>query len=128
MLLVFYGGLIIGGIWLISREPTLGAAAVALRELGATGEPFRDATTLGPFAMVLTYGVIARAERAARRARYKPQPGAIARSGRHCHGNGRVQRGRRNRTKFHATVTASCHRAAASALKIRSVDRETRCR
>jgi hypothetical protein len=26
---------------------------------------------------------------------------------------------------FHATETASCHRAAASALKIRSVDRET---
>jgi len=38
LLLVFYGGLIIGGIWLISREPTLGAAAAALRELGATGE------------------------------------------------------------------------------------------
>jgi len=38
LLLVFYGGLIIAGIWLISREPTLGAAAAALRELGATGE------------------------------------------------------------------------------------------
>jgi hypothetical protein len=77
LLLVFYGGLIISGIWLISREPTLGAAAAALRELDATGEPFRDARTLGPFAMVLTYGVIARAERAARRARHKPQPAPL---------------------------------------------------
>jgi Sulfatase len=74
LLLLFYGGLIVAGIWLISREPTLGAAAAALQELGATGEPFRDAATLGPFAMVLTYGVIARAERAARRARHAPLP------------------------------------------------------
>ncbi len=74
LLPLLYGGLIIGAIWLISREPALGAAAAALRELGATGEPFRDARTLGPFAMVLTYGVIARAERAARRAQHKPQP------------------------------------------------------
>jgi hypothetical protein len=74
LVLLFYGGLMLAGIWLTSREPTLGAAAAALRELGATGEPFSDARSLGPFAMVLTYGVIARAERAARRARHKPQP------------------------------------------------------
>jgi hypothetical protein len=77
LLLLFYGGLITAGIWLTSREPTLGAAAAALRELGATGEPFRDARILGPFAMVLTYGVIARAERAVRRARHKPQPTSL---------------------------------------------------
>jgi transposase-like protein len=35
---------------------------------------------------------------------------------------------RRERTDFHATATASCHRAAASALKMRRVDRETRFR
>lgn len=74
LLFLFYGGVIVAGIWLMSREPTLGTAAAALRELGATGEPFRDAATLGPFAMVLTYGVVARAERAARRARHAPQP------------------------------------------------------
>jgi len=74
LLLLVYSGLIAAGIWLISREPTLGAVAAALHELGATGEPFKDAATLGPFAMVLTYGVIARAERAARRARHAPQP------------------------------------------------------
>ena len=73
-LLLVYGGLVVAGIWLISRQPTLGTAAAALRELGATGEPFRDAATLGPFAMVLTYGVIARAERASRRARHAPPP------------------------------------------------------
>jgi Sulfatase len=74
LLVILCGGLIAAGAWLISREPMLGAAAEALRELGATGEPFRDAAKLGPFAMVLTYGVIARAERDVRRARHAPPP------------------------------------------------------
>src|SRR5437868_13778572 len=74
LLVILCGGLIAAGAWLISREPTLGAVAEALRELGATGEPFREAAKLGPFAMVLTYGVIARAERGVRRARHAPQP------------------------------------------------------
>jgi hypothetical protein len=58
----------------MSREPALGAAAAVFRDLGASGEPFRDAAELGPFAMVLIYGVVARAERAARRARHAPPP------------------------------------------------------
>jgi hypothetical protein len=37
-----------------------------------------------------------------------------------CHGNGRDAESRRSRTVFHAAATASCHGAAASALKIRS--------
>ena len=74
LLVLFYGGAVVGGTWVMSREPALGAAAMALRELGATGEPFDDASNLGPFAMVLTYGVIARAERAARRARHALLP------------------------------------------------------
>ena len=41
---------------------------------------------------------------------------------------GGVQRVGEIEPQLHATATASCHRAAASALKIRSVDRETRCR
>ena len=45
-----------------------------------------------------------------------------------CHGNGVRSRKVGDRTEFHATATASCHRAAASALKMRRVDRETRCR
>jgi hypothetical protein len=53
LLVLFYAGLMIGGAWLMSREPALGIAAAALRELGATGEPLSDAATLGPFAMVL---------------------------------------------------------------------------
>ncbi len=65
MLILFYTGAVVAAAWLMSREPALGAAATALRELGVTGEPYDDAATLGPFAMVLTYGVIARAERAA---------------------------------------------------------------
>jgi len=72
---LLYGGLAGVSMWLISREPVLGVVAAALRELGAVGEPFEDAATLGPFAMVLTYGVIARAERTARRARHAPQSG-----------------------------------------------------
>jgi hypothetical protein len=74
LLVMTYGALIVTGAWLMSREPVLGAVAAALRELGATGEPFSDASALGPFAMVLVYGVVARAERTARRARHAPPP------------------------------------------------------
>jgi hypothetical protein len=45
-----------------------------------------------------------------------------------CHGNEPSAESWRSRTVFPATATAACHRAAASALKIRSVDREMRCR
>jgi hypothetical protein len=69
---ICYGSLLIAGVWFISREPALGTAAAALRELGASGEPLSDAAALGPFAMVLVCGVIARAERTARQARYAP--------------------------------------------------------
>jgi hypothetical protein len=62
------------GGWLISREPALDKAAALLRRLGPTGEPFADAARLGPFAILLVYGIIARAERAARRARHAPLP------------------------------------------------------
>lgn len=62
------------GGWAVSREPALAAAAAALRRLGPSGEPFADAARLGPFAILLVYGIIARAERAARRARHAPLP------------------------------------------------------
>jgi hypothetical protein len=52
--------------WLVAREPLLGAAAGALRRLAPTGEPFADAAALGPFGMLITHTVIARAERGAR--------------------------------------------------------------
>jgi len=86
LLVLFYTGLMTGGTWLMSREPALGAAAAALRELGATGEPFGDAANLGPFAMVLVSGVIARAERASRRARHAPLPSPSPRRGREPNG------------------------------------------
>lgn len=82
LLVMFSAGLMTAGTWLMSREPALGAAAAALRELGATGEPFSDAANLGPFAMVLISGVIARAERAARRARHAALPSSTFRGGR----------------------------------------------
>jgi hypothetical protein len=60
--------------WAVSREPVLSAAAATLRRLDPVGEPFEDAARLGPFAALLAYGIIARAERRARQARYSPPP------------------------------------------------------
>ena len=60
--------------WILSREPTLGRAAAIVRRLQPTGEPFADAARLGPFATLLVYGIIARAERVQRRAHYSPLP------------------------------------------------------
>ncbi|MGH7047244.1 MAG: LTA synthase family protein [Stellaceae bacterium] len=66
-------------VWALSREPGLGLAAATLRRLGAIGEPFADAARLGPFASLLVYGIIARAERTIRRARHAvlPTPAVI---------------------------------------------------
>jgi hypothetical protein len=65
--------LLLGGLWLLSREPALGAAAARLRRLAPSGEPFADAARLGPWAALLVYGIIARAERAGRQARHLPR-------------------------------------------------------
>jgi Sulfatase len=65
---------VVTAIWLVSREPVLSGAAAALRRLHLVGEPLEDAARLGPFAVLLAYGVIARAERAERRARHAPLP------------------------------------------------------
>ncbi|HML09897.1 MAG TPA: LTA synthase family protein [Stellaceae bacterium] len=62
-------GLVGALLWRLGREPWLGVAARALRRLAPSGEPFADAARLGPVAMLIVHGVIARAERAARRAR-----------------------------------------------------------
>lgn len=86
LLVLFYGGAVVAGAWFMSREPALGAAATALRELEVTGEPYNDAAALGPFAMVLTYGVIARAERAARQARHAVFPAPALRKARTMNG------------------------------------------
>ncbi len=58
--------LIAAGGWLVAREPLLGAAAGALRRLAPSGEPFADAASLGPFAMLFVHTIVARAERKAR--------------------------------------------------------------
>src|SRR6202035_5098829 len=55
-------------IWLTGREPCLADAARALRRL----EPFADAARLGPVAMLIVHGIIARAERPSRRAQLAP--------------------------------------------------------
>jgi hypothetical protein len=67
------------GGWMASRWPVLNALAAAMRRLHPAGEPFADAARLGPFAMILVYGTIARAERSARRARHltSPAPGLV---------------------------------------------------
>jgi Sulfatase len=72
--IVVLAGLIVMALWLLGREPALGAAAAALRRLDPVGEPLEDAARLGPFAVLFTYGIIARAERQARRARHAPLP------------------------------------------------------
>ena len=63
-----------GGGWALSRPKALAAAARLLRRLEPSGEPFADAARLGPWASLLVYGFIARAERAERRARHRPAP------------------------------------------------------
>jgi Sulfatase len=60
--------------WVATREPVLGLTAKTLRRLDPSGEPLTDAARLGPFAVLLVYGLIARAERNARRARHAPMP------------------------------------------------------
>jgi hypothetical protein len=60
--------------WVVSREPMLSAAAAMLRRLDPVGEPVADTARLGPFAVLLVYGIIARAERTERRARHAPLP------------------------------------------------------
>jgi hypothetical protein len=60
--------------WVVSREPALSAAAAMLRRLDPVGEPVDDMARLGPFAVLLVYGIIARAERTERRARHAPRP------------------------------------------------------
>jgi hypothetical protein len=67
-------GLVVGALgWVVSREPVLNAAAAMLRRLDPVGEPVEDMARLGPFAVLFVYGIIARAERAERRARHAPQ-------------------------------------------------------
>ena len=60
--------------WKVSRDPLLSTAAALMRRLQPTGEPLVDAARLGPFATLLVYGIIARAERAERRALHVPLP------------------------------------------------------
>jgi hypothetical protein len=55
--------------WALAREPALGRAAAALRRLDPSGDPIADGARLGPFTTLFAYGLIARHERAARRAR-----------------------------------------------------------
>ncbi|HEV2189381.1 MAG TPA: LTA synthase family protein [Stellaceae bacterium] len=57
----------------LGGEPWLGRAARVLRRLNPSGEPFGDAARLGPVAILLVYGMIARAERAARQASLAPR-------------------------------------------------------
>ena len=64
-----FAGLVAVLLWRMGREPWLSAAVQALRRVGPSGEPFADAAQLGPAAMLIVHGVIARAERPARRAR-----------------------------------------------------------
>jgi hypothetical protein len=63
-------GAVVMLLWRLGREPWLGGAARGLRRLRPSGEPFADAARLGPVAMLIVHGIIARAERPMRRARF----------------------------------------------------------
>jgi hypothetical protein len=67
--IVVVGGLIGAAGWGLAREPALGRAAALLRRLQPSGDPIADGARLGPLATLYVYGIIARHERAARRAR-----------------------------------------------------------
>jgi len=67
-------GLVGGLLWRVGHEPWLGSAARALWRLGPSDEPFGDAARLGPVAMLIVHGIIARAERSARQVRLAPRP------------------------------------------------------
>jgi hypothetical protein len=73
-------GVVAGLLWRTGREPWLGRAAQIMRRLDPSGEPFADAARLGPVAILLVYGIIARAERAARQARLAPPPAIVTTS------------------------------------------------
>jgi hypothetical protein len=70
--------LIVAAGWLLARELLLAAVARALRRLAPSGEPFADAVSLGPFAMLVVHTVVARAERKARQLALAPP--AVART------------------------------------------------
>jgi hypothetical protein len=55
------------GTGLLFHGPWVGIAASGLRALKPTGDPFRDASTLGPLTLHMTYSLIARHERPERR-------------------------------------------------------------
>ncbi|MBV8736175.1 MAG: LTA synthase family protein [Alphaproteobacteria bacterium] len=65
--------------WLLSREPLLSLTAIWLRRLRPIGDPVVDAARLGPFCVLLVYGIIARAERAGRRTPFHPLPAPMLR-------------------------------------------------
>jgi hypothetical protein len=48
-----------------------------VNRLNPSGEPFADAARLGPVAILIVYGIVARAERTARQARLAPTPAAV---------------------------------------------------
>jgi hypothetical protein len=76
--LTFACGLFVVALcWIVSREPGLSAAAAMLRRLDPVGEPVADTAHLGPFAVLLVYGIIARAERTQRRAQHAPPPAPL---------------------------------------------------
>lgn len=79
--LILVSLLSVGGAgWVLSREPMLSFAAANLRRLRPSGEPLTDAVRFGPFALLLIYGVIARAERIQRRVPFRPLPAPVFRN------------------------------------------------
>jgi hypothetical protein len=78
-------GLLAVGCVLISREPLLGLAARSMRRLRPGEDPDLDAKNLGPFAMLLVHGIVAKGERAARQKAFAA-PAVVGERQRHRRG------------------------------------------
>jgi hypothetical protein len=65
-------GAVVAAAFGLMKEPLLQPTARALKRLDISGDPARDAAALGLLAMLFGHGMIARAERSARRANAAP--------------------------------------------------------
>src|SRR5207302_11070271 len=70
-------GALAGAIWALAGPLNL-TAGRSLRRLKPSGDPVRDGARLGPLATLLIYGIVAGAERAARRAPAAPHLNGIS--------------------------------------------------
>lgn len=77
-------GLLLAGVFLLSRPPLLTRAAAAFRCFKPSGDPVQDARRFGLLATLLIHGMIARVERAERGIRIRPLAAPVLAPGRNA--------------------------------------------